>query len=440
SIDKIQVQGPWAGNPRRLTSAPENGRYLVEVYDAAANTLIYRKGFDSYFGEYKTTAPAARGVVKTVSETFLIPCPKQPVRLEVAVRDRQNRRQAIFKTTIDPADIFIVREKPDAAVQVIEQVKNGEPGDKVDLAILAEGYTAAEEGKFRRDLARFSALLLSQEPYRTFRERFNICGLFKASSESGCDEASFGHFKNTALQSGFDAFGSERYLLTEDNRAMRDIAAHVPYDAILIMVNHPRYGGGGIYNLYCTFTTDNQWNEYLLLHEFGHSFSGLADEYYTSDVAYNEFYPPGVEPLEANITALLDPKNVKWKNLVTKRTALPTPWEKAAYEKMGETYQQQRRALNERIAERKRSNAPLEEIEALQAKGEEMSRRNGLEVNAFFRKSRYQGKVGAFEGAGYASKGLFRPMLDCLMFSRGLRPLCKVCAQAVVDTIKYYSE
>jgi hypothetical protein len=440
SVDKIYVQGPWAGNPRRLTDAPACGRYVLQVYAVADNTLIYCKGFDSYFGEYKTTEPAAQGIAKILSESFLIPCPKKRVRLEVALRDRQNRPQAIFKTEIDPEDVFIVREKLGDNVQVIEQVKNGEPGDKADLAILAEGYTAVEEGKFRQDLARFSAMLLSQEPYNSFRERFNIYGLFKASRESGCDEASFGQFKNTALQSGFDSFGSERYLLTDDNRAMRDIAAHVPYDAILIMVNHARYGGGGIYNLYCTFTTDNQWRDYLLLHEFGHSFSGLADEYYTSSVAYNEFYPPGVEPLEANITALLDPENIKWKELVTKKTLVPTPWEKAAFETMDKAYQKQRQEMNRLIAARKRASATKEEIEALQAKSEEMSRLNGLEVNAFFRKSRFQGKVGAFEGAGYAAKGLFRPMLDCLMFSRGLRPLCKVCDQAVIATIRYYSE
>jgi len=439
-IDKIYIQGPWAGNPQRLTDPPKYGRYLIQVFAATGNTLIYSKGFDSYFGEYKTTEPATRGVSKIYSESLLIPCPKSRVRLEVALRDRQNQPQPLFQTEIDPTDMFIVRENLNNDVLVIEQVKNGEPGSKVDLAILAEGYTIAEEGKFKQDLARFSSLLLSQEPYKTFSNRFNIYGLFKASRESGCDEPGYGQFKNTALQAGFDSFGSERYMLTEDNRAMRDIAAHVPYDAIVIMVNHKRYGGGGIYNLYCTFTTDNQWQQYLLMHEFGHSFSGLADEYYTSSVAYNEFYPPGVEPLEANITALLDPKNLKWQGLVTKKTAVPTLWEKAAYEAMEKVYQKKRQETNMQIATLKRSNAPKEEIEKLQALSEEMSHLNGLEVNAFFKKSRFQGKVGAFEGAGYAAKGLYRSMLDCLMFSRGLRPLCKVCEQAVIRTIQYYSE
>jgi len=440
TIDRVIQEGPWAGNPLRLVAPLELGRYLLRVSDAASGTLIYSKGFDSYFGEYKTTEPGVNGVKKTFSESLLLPFPRNKVSLEVLLRDRQNIPQTVFSSEIDPADQFIVKEKFSDDVQVIEQVKNGPPAAKIDLVIIGEGYTETELEKFKRDLARFSELLLSQEPYQTFRDRFNISGLFKPSTESGCDEPSYGSFRNTSLGAAFDSFGSERYLLTDDNRALRNIAGHVPYDAIMIMVNTPRYGGGGIYNLYCTFSSDNQWNQYLCMHEFGHSFSGLADEYYTSAVAYNEFYPAGVEPLEPNITALLDPKNLKWKELVTKKTAVPTLWEKAAYEVMEKVYQQKRRQTNEKIAALKRANAPKAESEALQAQSEEMSRLNGLEVNAFFKKSRFQGKVGAFEGAGYAAKGLFRPMLDCLMFSRGRKPLCKVCEQAVIRTIRYYSE
>lgn len=440
TIERISEEGPWAGNPHRLLAPFELGRYLLRVRDAASAALIYSKGFDSYFGEYKTTGPGVNGVKKTFSESLLIPFPKNRVRIEVLLRDRENRPQPVFEREIDPADMFIVREKPAGDVQVIEQAKNGPPAAHVDLVILGEGYTAAETEKFRSDLARFSDTLLGHEPYKTHRHRFNITGLLKPSAESGCDEPSFGSFKNTALGASFDSFGSERYMLVEDNRAWRDVAGCVPYDAVMIMVNSPRYGGGGIYNLYCTFTSDNQWHQYLCLHEFGHSFTGLADEYYTSAVAYNEFYPAGVEPLEPNITALLDPDSLKWQDLVTKRTAIPTPWEKAAYEAMEKTYQSKRREMNEKIAAKKRAGAPQAEIDDLQAQSEEMSRLNGLEINAFFKKSRFNGKVGAFEGAGYAAKGLYRPMLDCIMFSRGLRSFCKVCTVAVTRTIQYYSE
>jgi len=441
TLDRLIQEGPWAGNPRGLLAPAELGRYLLRVRDAAAGTLLFSRGFDSYFGEYKTTEPAANGVKKTFAESLLLPWPRQKVRIEVLLRDRQNRPQPIFQSEIDPADMRIVRERPaPGEVLAIEQVKNGPPAGQVDLVILGEGYTAAESDKFRRALARFSEILLAQEPYATLRQRFNITGLLKPSAESGCDEPSFGSFRNTALGASFDAFGSERYLLVEDNRSWRDVAGRVPYDAVMILVNSPRYGGGGIYNLYCTFTSDNQWAPYLCLHEFGHSFTGLADEYYTSAVAYNEFYPPGVEPLEPNITALLDPGNIKWKDLLTKRTAIPTPWEKQAYEAMDKAYQKKRAEMNERIAAAKRSGAPQADIDALQAQSEEMSRLNGLEIDAFFSRSRFRGKVGAFEGAGYAAQGLFRPMLDCIMFSRGLRPYCRVCAAAIERAIRSYSE
>ncbi len=440
TIDRIVCEGPWAGNPRRLIAPFELGRYKLLVSDAASGTLLFSKSFDSYFGEYKTTEPGMNGVKKTFSESLLIPYPKSKVRIEVLLRDRENRPQPVFSREIDPTDMFIVREKAAGDVQVVELLKSGPPADKVDLVILGEGYTAAEKDKFQKDLERFRDTIFSQEPYKTYRDRFNVTGLLKPSEESGCDEPSYGSFRSTALGAAFDSFGSERYMLTDDNRAWRDVAGRVPYDAVMIMVNSPRYGGGGIYNLYCTFTSDDQWQQYLCLHEFGHSFTGLADEYYTSAVAYNEFYPAGVEPLEPNITALLDPPNLKWKDLVTKKTGVPTLWEKAAYETMEMAYQKRRQETNEKIAALKRAHAPQAEIEALQAQSDEMSRLNGLEVNAFFKKSRFQGKVGAFEGAGYAAKGLFRPMLDCLMFSRGTRPLCRVCEAAVARTIRFYSE
>jgi hypothetical protein len=234
TIDRIILEGPWAGSPRRLIAPFELGRYLLRVSDAASSTPIYTKGFDSYFGEYKTTEPGVNGVKKTFSESLLIPFPKKKVIVEVLLRDRENRPQPLFSREIDPADMFIVRESPDTDVQVIEQVKNGPPATHVDLVILGEGYTGAERDKFAKDLARFSGYLLDAEPYKTHKDRFNITGLLKPSAESGCDEPSYGSFRNTALGASFDSFGSERYMLTDDNRAWRDVAGRVPYDAAAV--------------------------------------------------------------------------------------------------------------------------------------------------------------------------------------------------------------
>lgn len=438
TLDRVYEQGTWAGSLRNLVDPFDIGRYAYKVYDAASGTLIFSKGFDSYFAEYKTTQWALDGLKRTYHESALIPFPKEKIKFVVELRDRQNALQPIFSAEIDPADICIAREAPASGIKVFEVLKGGDPHQKVDIAFIAEGYTAAEEAKLRADLERFREVLFKLEPYRSRRDSFNLYGVFKPSDESGCDEPSHGIFRQTVVGATFDSLGLERYLLTEDNKSLRDIAAQVPYDALFIMVNHTRYGGGGIYNLFCTFTVDNQWHEYLFLHEFGHSFAGLADEYYTSSVAYNEFYPKGIEPLEANITALLDPGKLKWENLVSPEIAVPTPWEKEEYDRMDNAYQKVRQEINARIAALKKRGAPEAEVAGVEEESERLSLEHAQKMDAFLRKSKFWGKVGAFEGAGYSSEGLYRPALDCLMFSKGAKPFCTVCEQAVARAIDSY--
>lgn len=440
TVDRIHEQGVWAGSKSRLFDRLDNGRYYIKIYDAQSGKLIYSKGFDSYFAEYKTTNFALKGIKRTYHETALIPYPKEKIRFTLEIRDRKNVLRHLYTQDIDPAGISISREGSDTRTKVVEVLKNGAPENKVDVAFIAEGYREEEEGLFRSDIKRFADVFLSLEPYTTYKERFNIYGVFRPSVESGCDEPRRGVFRRTALEASFNSLGSERYLLTEDNKSLRDIAAAVPYDTLIIMVNHKRYGGGGIYNFYCVFTAHNQWSEYLLLHEFGHSFAGLADEYYTSSVAYDEFYPAGIEPTEPNITALLDPANLKWKEWLSPRMEIPTPWEKEDYDKMDNAYQKKRREINARISKLKREGAPEAEIKKWEKESAELSQIHKESVEAYFAKSRFKNKVGAFEGAGYASQGLYRPMLDCLMFTRGKKPFCKVCAQAVVRVIKHFSD
>jgi hypothetical protein len=440
TLDQVYKQGIWAGSVRNLIDEFDNGRYAIKIFDAASGKLIFSKGFDSYFGEYKTTTQALQGIKRTYHESALIPYPKKKINFVLEVRNRNNSLQHIFTQSIDPSSISIIKENLCSGVEVFEIVKNGDPHIKVDVALIAEGYTAEERGKCQADLMRFADVLFGFEPYKSSKRKFNIYGVFKPSVDSGCDEPRGGIFKNTVLNTTFNSLGSERYLLTEDNKSLRDIAAHVPYDTLFIMINHKRYGGGGIYNFYCTFTVDNQWFEYLFLHEFGHSFSGLGDEYYTSSVAYNEFYPRGVEPVEANITALLDPKNVKWKELVTPGIDIPTPWEKELFDRMDAAYQKVRQEINDRIARMKREGAPQAEVQRVEEESERLSREHAKKVDDYLLKSRFQGKVGAFEGAGYSAKGLYRPMLDCLMFTKGKKPLCKVCIRAVIRVINHYSE
>jgi len=440
TLDRVYQQGAWAGSRVHLIDAFDNGRAYVKVTDLASGRLLFSRGSDSYFGEYRTTAQAGKGVRRTYHESTLIPYPRRPIRFAVEVRgaDKKLKEAAAFE--IDPNSWEVLRRGPDAAAMVIPVWTSGDPHGRVDVAILGEGYSAAEEGKFRADLERFGRIFFSAEPYRTLKDRFNLVGVLKPSQDSGCDEPSHGSYRRTSLGATFDSLGSERYVLTEDNRALRDIAAAAPYDTVLIMVNAARYGGGGIYNAFCTFTADNQWHEYVFLHEFGHSFAGLADEYYTSSTAYNDFYPKGIEPNEPNITALLDPANLKWKDVVTPGTAVPTPWEKAEFDTLDIAYQKVRGEIGEKLAKLKRESAPAADVAAVQEESERLSREHQAKMDAYLAKSAFVGRVGAFEGAGYAAQGLYRPMLDCLMFSKGAKPLCRVCLTAMERIIAHYTE
>jgi len=439
TIDTIYKQGRWAGSVKNLIDERNLGKYYAKIYDKASKELIFSKGFDTYFGEYRTTDDAIKGVKKSYQESMLIPYPKADIIFTIESRGKNNELKEIFRQEIDPKSTNINKEALSRGVKVFKTVHNGEPHTHIDIAVVAEGYTAAEEGKVVKDFNRFARTMLSQEPYRSLKDKINIYGVFKPSDESGCDEPSHGSFKNTAIDTTFDSLGSERYLMTENNKALRDIAAHAPYDALTIMVNHKRYGGGGIYNLYSVFTTDNQWYKYLIVHEFGHSFAGLADEYYTSSTAYNDFYPKGIEPLEPNITAHPKKKELKWEGLVTQGVDTPTPWEKEGFDKMDLAYQKIRQELNKKLAAMKRSGAPKAEIRDLENEIERRSKDAAMNSDDYLSKSRFKGKVGAFEGAGYSSEGLYRPMLDCIMFTKGAKPFCKVCERAIADNIKYYS-
>lgn len=440
SIDRLYRQGRWSGSRSRLLDEFSYGGYLVEVRDTGSNNLLFSKGFDSYFGEYRTTAAAASGTLRTYHESVLLPFPKRRVTVSLTARRRDGASVKLLEIEVDPSSIDIRGEPPSANVLVVESHIGGPAARVVDIAILGEGYTESEIEVFKADLAKATDVLLGQAPFASHRDRISVRGVLAVSADSGCDEPTRGAYRDTALGVSFNSLGSERYLLTEDNRSLRDIAANVPYDALIIMVNHDRYGGGGIYNLFCTFTAHSGWSDYLLVHEFGHSFAGLADEYYSSSVAYNDFYPRGHEPAEPNITALLDPENLKWKDLVASGTEIPTPWEKEGYDLEDTAYQKERTALNEAIAEAVRTGEPAERVAELREKEERHAAAHAEWAQQYLVRCRSAGEVGAFEGAGYSATGLYRPMLDCLMFSRRVQPFCRVCERAVTKMILQHSD
>jgi hypothetical protein len=439
AVDRLIKQGRWAGPVDHLIDPHPYGHYIVRVSDVDGGGTLFERGFDSYFGEYRMTGPAREGVARVYHETVLLPFPRHQIRIGLSARPIDGPETLLVEFTVDPTAVEIAWERPKQGVTVVDGHIAGDSHECLDIAFVGEGYNEMEVETFRADVKRFTKLMLSQEPYASSKDHINIRGVLLPSLESGVDEPTKGVWRATALGASFYSFGSPRYLLTEANRSVRDVAANVPYDTLVIMVNHDRYGGGGLYDRYCAFTAHGPFAGYLLLHEFGHSFGGLADEYYTSSTAYNDFYTKDVEPIAPNITALLDPDNLKWADLLTPNTQLPTPWDKTGYDKADLAYQGERRELNAEIAEAARSGASTAEIERLQKAEDRHALDRAAAVDAFMETSSLGATVGAFEGAGYVSEGLYRPAIDCLMFSRGVKDLCPVCRRAVQARISVYT-
>ena len=436
-VDKLYTYHHWAGSKVNLIDELNYGAYYHKIYDSSTKELIYSRGFDSYFKEYQVSTPAIEGEVKQFHESAIVPLPRSSIIFVLEKRDKSGELLEVFREVIDPSNAQEHKQDPD--VSIYTSLNSGESNVKADIAIIGDGYTLDEKPKFEKDLYRFTEVFFEAEPCKSNKDKFNIRGVLKPSQDSGIDEPRAGIEKNTAVNSTFNSMGSERYVLTEDNKSLRNIAGHVPYDALYIMVNSSRYGGGGIYNFYCVYTSDNIHSDYLMVHEFGHSFFGLADEYYTSSTAYNDFYSVEHEPAEANITALLDSDNIKWKHLLSDGIELPTPWAKTKFDVKDLEWQEQRRELNDRIAELQKNGASADEVSAVKERYNELSEQRDKEVQEYLENSKYAGKVGAFEGAGYMSQGLYRPSINCIMFTR-TNYFCPVCQDAMVKIIEAYSK
>jgi hypothetical protein len=329
------------------------------------------------FQEWQTT-DEAKQTVRTFSETIVFPYPKKSVVVEFYSRDRKNLLNKKFEYIVDPNNYFIKTERV-FSFNTFEVYNSANPDKAVDIVLIPEGYTSDEMVKFRKDCERFAGYLFNASPYKENKDKFNIRGIEAPSKQSGTDIPPENIWKNTIVNSQFYMFDLDRYLMTKDNKSLRDIASNVPYDQIFILVNSDIYGGGSIYNHYSVCISDNKFSEYIFTHEFGHGFAGLGDEYYTSDVAYNEFYPLDVEPLEPNLTTLVNLES-KWKDMLNEDTPVPTP----------------------QIKE-------------------------------------YQNEVGVYEGGGYAAEGIYRPMQDCSMKSISVNNFCPVCKRAIGWMINFYS-
>ena len=414
SLDRVVLEPlPWAGG--RPIDDTNLGKYFFEVVDRKTNRLLYSRGFASIYGEWEGTAEA-KAINRTFHESLRFPAPDGAVQVLLKKRDARNAFREIWSVLVDPKDMFVDSSKPASPGPLLEIQRMGDPAIKVDFLIVGDGYTAAERPKFEKDARRLADILFSQSPFKEHRSDFNVWGLCPPSDESGISRPSTGVHRRSRIGATYDAFGSERYVLTFENRLFRDVASFAPYDFVEILTNTRTYGGGGIFGLYSTVAADSLWSPYVM--------AALADEYYTSDVAY-EPAADRVEPWEPNVTALLDPKNLKWKDLVSPGTPLPTPWNKEAYEAQAKEIQNRRRQI-------RAANRPEEEMDALFREQKEKETK-------FFAAEKYTGKVGAFEGAMYEPKGYFRPQIDCIMFTRNDVPFCAVCRRAIERVIELYS-
>jgi hypothetical protein len=425
SLDRVVNDGPWAGSRTQLVDPTDLGKYRFEVRDKATGTLLYSRGFASVYGEWETTGEQ-KALHRTFHESLRFPWPRQPVAITLAKRQADNRFAPIWTTEVDPGSRFVVNAPRRGGAGVVWPVfVNGPPAEKVDLLVIGEGYTAAEMPKFHRDVQRLLPSLFNEEPFKGRRGDFNVRALDLPSAASGINRPNAGVFRRTPLSTAYNIFDSERYVLTLDNRALRDAASAAPYEFIEILVNDRTYGGGGIFNDQATASVDSAFSPYVFVHEFGHHFAALADEYYTSDVAYETGRVERPEPWEPNVTALHDPAQLKWKDLVTPDTPLPTPWDKAEFEAHTAGIQQRRRDIRAR-------NAPEAEMDAL-------FREQRAWDQKFLGSMKFSGRVGAFEGAAYEARGLYRPEADCIMFTRDPVGFCRVCRRAISRIIDLYA-
>ena len=391
------------------------------MIDKESKVLLYSRGFASVFGEWQTI-PEASENWGTFHESIRFPWPKNAVTVIINKRDSMNNFSKIWTADIDPssrqvnpADLLHTNK-----VDIISE--NGPADQKVDIVILGDGYSKDEMGKFKKDASRLSGYLMNAEPFKARSNDFNIRAIETPGESSGVSKPHHGVYKRTPLTVHYSSFDSERYALTYDNRTVRDVASQVPYDLMVIMINERTYGGGGIYNLYTTVSADNKFAGYIMIHEMGHHMAALADEYYTSSVSY-EVPEVKVEPWETNITALFDKTSLKWKDLVEEGTPVPTQWNKEKFDKAGYAIQNERDSLRKAMV----PETVMEDLFTRQMNQE----------NEYFSKEKYKDKTGAFEGAGYLAKGLYRPQIDCIMYTRHM-VFCKVCSRSIEKVIDQY--
>lgn len=378
-VDQLCSFPGWAGRRHHLKELPLRGYGQIIVCDAASGDTIYTHSFATLFQEWQGTEEATR-VQKSFENCFLVPYPKSRVNITVSLFNNRGEISSSMTHPVDPADILIRRldDAPKTPFRYIR--KNGTPEQCIDVAFVAEGYTAGQMEQFYKDCETAVEALVAHEPFKALQKHFNFVAVASESGDSGVSIPGKGIWKKTAVDSHFDTFYSDRYLTTLHLKQLHNLLPGVPYEHIIILANTENYGGGGIYNSYTLTSSRHKTFRQVVVHEFGHSFAGLADEYYYDD-EFEPMYPAGVEPYEQNITTLTDFES-KWKDLLPEGTAIPTP-----------------------------------------ADGKDLYT-----------------KIGVYEGGGYQSKGVYRAFQDCRMKTNSAPVFCPVCVRILERLIHFYAD
>lgn len=331
ALDEMASMPRWYGKHKRLAELPVEGNGQIIVRDHHSKEVIYRNSFSTLFQEW-LSYPEAETNTKSFENVFLVPMPKDTVDITVQLRNNRREVTTTYTHVVNPKDILIRKKglhpTPYATLQQAKDTANC-----IHIAYLAEGYTDKEMATFLTDCRTAMEALFAHEPFKSLRDRFNIVAVEAPSQESGTSQPAKGDWRNTALHSNFDTFYSDRYLTTLHLKDLHDWLAGTPYEHIIVLVNTDKYGGGGILNSYNLSMAHHEKFKPVVVHEFGHSFAGLADEY-AYEAEEIPMYPHDIEPWEQNITTKVDFKD-KWSNLIGKGDKKVGFYEGAGYSPKG---------------------------------------------------------------------------------------------------------
>lgn len=381
-LEKIEVEdyhvgAQWEGTTSHLIEPKRLGGLVFEAFDALSGQLIYSRSHDCLFSEYRTTEKGEKEI-GTFEECVRMPLPKMMVKYKFTSYDRHNIPTELYQGVFDPQSTAYKN------ITKQNKVKNlhigGPVNNALDILFIPDGYTKSDKKKMKSDFKKFTSYIMNCSPYKYMNKHVNIRAIEAFSEESGITDPNQNVYKKTLLNCSYNVIEVDRYLMCLEVWKMHEIADDAPYDFIILLCNSPKYGGGGIYNFYCTVNNEDVNSNYVIVHEMGHLIGGLADEYYTSEVSVRDFYPEGVEPVEPNLTTLVD-FDAKWKNMLDSDTPVPTPATKE-----------------------------------------------------------YKDKLGVYEGGGYVAEGVYRPVQECTMHQIKYDHFCPVCLKALEEAILFYSK